>query len=89
MANGDDQLKRVKELRAKQAAAANEAAADEAQLQVFEQQRDALYSRCRELKVEPQNIKQEIADRTAAIDQDLERIQERFDGLRRGDTNGG
>lgn len=89
MPNGDDQLKRVKELRAKQATAANEAAADEAQLQVFEQQRDALYARCRELKVEPQNIKQEITDRTASIDQDLERIQERFDGLRRGDTNGG
>lgn len=89
MSNGDDQLKRVKSLRTMQATAAQEAAADEAQLRVFEQQRDALYARCRELNVEPQNIKQEIADRTAAIDQDLERIQERFDGLRRGDTNGG
>lgn len=89
MPDVSSQINRLKGLRAQQATAANAASQDEAQLQVFEQQRDALYTRCRELKVEPQNIKQEIADRTAAIEADLQRIEERFDGLRRGEQNGG
>ena len=88
MADTNGQVNRLKELRAKQATAAKESAADEAQLQVFEQQRDALYARCRELKVEPQDIKQEITSRTSSIEEDLQRIEERFEGLRRGELNG-
>jgi len=88
MPDPNAQVKRVKEMRTQQAAADKETAADEAQMQVFEQQRDALYIRSREMNVEPQDIKQEILDRTAAIEEDLRRIEERFEGLRKGESNG-
>ena len=84
MSSPEQQIKLVKQLREKQASAATQTATDEAQLKVFEQQREALYNRCRELNVQPENIKDEILTRTQAIDDDLTRIKQRFDSLQGG-----
>lgn len=80
------QMQRIKALRDKQAAASKQLTADEAQLQLLEQQRDALYAKCREQNVEPSAIKDEIASRSNALERDIALIEDRFSSLR---PNGG
>jgi SMC interacting uncharacterized protein involved in chromosome segregation len=80
------QIQRIKSLRDKQSAASRQLAADEAQLQLLEQQRDGLYAKCRKEGVEPATIKDEIASRTQALERDIALVEGRFTDLR---PNGG
>lgn len=84
--NPNEQMQRIKTLRDKQAAASKQLTADEAQLQLLEQQRDALYAKCREHGVEPNEIKDEIESRSQALERDIALIEDRFTSLR---PNGG
>lgn len=81
------QMQRIKSLREKQSAASKQLTADEAQLELLQQQRDGLYTRCREEeKVEPATIKDEIASRAQALERDIALVEDRFNSLR---PNGG
>lgn len=80
------QMQRIKALRDKQSAASKQLTADEAQLELLEQQRDGLYAKCREQKVEPATIKDEIASRSQALERDIALVEDRFASLR---PNGG
>ncbi|MFA7153666.1 MAG: hypothetical protein WC072_07725 [Methanoregulaceae archaeon] len=90
MADSTSQMDRIKALREKQAAAAKQRTADEAQLQILEQQRDGLYERCRKLGTEPAEIKGEIERRSKDLERDIGLVEERFSSLRpNGNGDGG
>ncbi len=87
--NVEAQVRQIKQLRGQRDKAQTDVTADEAELRVLEEQRDKLYEECRDLGVEPQDIKNEIEDRSTKLQEDIDRIQTRFDTLTKSEEDDG
>lgn len=74
-------LSRLKSLQQESAKATEQLASDQGTMLAYEADRDRNYARCRELGVEPDDLRAEIDRRLSSMDMDISRLEARFKTL--------
>jgi len=74
-------LARLKNLQQESSKASEQLASDQGVMTAYEAERDRNYARCREMGVEPDDLKDEIDRRMSALEKDIDRLETRFKTL--------
>jgi len=74
-------LERLRRLQKEGATATEQLASDQGIMKAYEQERDRNYARCRELGIEPDDLRAEIDRRMSEMEAALTRLEARFRSL--------